>query len=127
MDLKNLSSNWKKLQGALKKDNISSSSPAKRKTSEKKSDHRRVNGAQHGVKRKRTENSQRNTASKLPKTAVVKRSMSGISGDESEQEGSQGTVATEPGKLSRRNSTVSKNDNKSQSQGAKPNEGLSST
>lgn len=92
MDLKSLSSNWKKLQGTLqKKDNVSASAP-KRKPSERESE----NGA---VKKRKRENKPETKKSDRPTHSTKKKRMS----EGGETRGASDS-ATKP--KSRRNSTA---------------------
>lgn len=70
MDLKNLSSNWKKLQGTLqKRDNVSASAPTKRKISERES--------QDGAVKKRKRDAKEDTKkSNRPVTSAKRKRMS---------------------------------------------------
>ena len=112
MDLKNLSSNWRKLQETLRKDTISGSTSTKHKTPG------RI--AQYGVKRRRTaEASLGNTAHNLERKTVKKRKMSETNGHKSDKEAGRRTSTTSSG----RDSPSSAKENRSR---AKANGGLSS-
>lgn len=122
MDLKNLSSNWKKLQETLRKESVPVSSSTKRKASD-----REIHVTQHGVKRRRAEISQEKT-SKQHKSVIKKGRMSEVRENGTEKEDVRDAVT----KTISRDSTVSISDKsqtqvKSQYKVGKPNEGRSLT
>lgn len=108
MDLKNLSSNWKKLQETLKKDPVSTST--KRKTSDR--------DVQHGVVKKR-KSEVVDGKKKFESTRISKKRKR--MGDESADGGENGGQETGVTSASRRNSTAA------ESRIAKVNEGQSPT
>ncbi|KAI9045056.1 putative 3'-5' exonuclease [Aspergillus affinis] len=107
MDLKNLSSNWKKLQETLKKDPVSTST--KRKTSDR--------DVQHGVVKKRKSEAV-DGKKKFESTRISKKRKRMADGSDGGENGVQETAGKS---ASRRNSTAA------ESRTAKVNEGRSPT
>ena len=117
MELKSLSSNWKKLQGTLpKKDTVSPSTSTKRKISEREPQ-------KNAVKKRRTEAKEETKKSDRPRPTTKRKRMSEGGESRGENEVTKSTVKS----TSRRNSTATVTvQEETKSHVAKPNEGLSS-
>ena len=123
MELKSLSSNWKKLQGSLqKKDTVSPSTSTKRKTSEREPQKNAVKKRRTGAKED-TKKSDRPRPSTTT-TSTKRKRMS----DGGENRGENGVSTSTVKSTSRRNSTATVSvPEVTGSHIAKPNEGRSPT
>ena len=116
MELKSLSSNWKKLQGSLqKKDTVSPSTSTKRKTSEREPQ-------KNAVKKRRAEVKEDTKKSDRPRPTTKRKRMSDGGENRGENEVKNSTAKS----TSRRNSTATVTvPEEKGSHIAKPNEGRS--